>query len=332
MSETKTIKVGTIGYGGAFNMGKQHLDGLCANAGFVPAAVCDLDPSRLEVAKTDFPGIETYTDLDEMLAKSDVELLVVILPHNVHAEIALKCLRAGKHVIVEKPFAITVEECDEIIAMAKENNLLATTYHNRHWDANILTIKEHLSKIGRPYRWESFFGWRGKPRDWWRSDKAISGGILYDWGAHFMEWMLQCMEGEMTEVSGYAVSDIWPNPQEDELEAVVRFKGGALATHCASAAAMKGKDMIVIRGSEGAITATMKEIDLTTLNEAGEAVTTRVHLKPSESEKFYQNIHAHLFHGAELVITPELSRRVIQILHFATKSAEEGKAIPARYA
>src|SRR5688500_2553514 len=100
----KEIKVGTIGYGGAFNMGREHLQGLLRNEGFVARAVCDLDPARLAVAEEEFPGIQTYTDVDEMLAKSDVELLVIILPHNTHHSISLKCLKAGRHVIVEKPF------------------------------------------------------------------------------------------------------------------------------------------------------------------------------------------------------------------------------------
>ena len=128
-----------------------------------------------------------------MLRKSDVELLVVILPHNVHAEVAVKCLKAGRHVVVEKPFAITVKECDAMIAAAKKSKVLLSTYHNRHWDSNILTIMKHLPKIGRPFRWESHAGGYGEPGEWWRSYKKFSGGIIYDWGAHFTEWMLQVM-------------------------------------------------------------------------------------------------------------------------------------------
>ncbi|MCX7934107.1 MAG: Gfo/Idh/MocA family oxidoreductase, partial [Planctomycetota bacterium] len=75
------IKVGAIGYGGAFNMGKAHLSEM-QKAGMTPTAVAEIDESRLEVARKDFPGIETYTSVAEMLRRSEVHLLAIITPHN----------------------------------------------------------------------------------------------------------------------------------------------------------------------------------------------------------------------------------------------------------
>lgn len=329
----KTIKVGTIGYGGAFNMGRQHLNELIRNEGFVATAVCDLDPKRVEVAKQDFPGIQTYTDIDEMLAKSDVELLVIILPHNVHASVALKCVQAGRHVVVEKPFCVTVDECDELIAAAREKGVIASTYHNRHWDSNILTIMKHLPKIGRPFRWESYQGHYGKPNDWWRSFKDISGGAIYDWGAHFMEWMLQVMPYEMTEISGYAANDVWPGySNEDEIETVVRFGTQAVASHQFTSVAMEGKVPLRILGTKGTIVWDWQNVKLSTINDNGEAVTTVLRKEPAAGHKYYENIHAHLFHGEPLIITSEHARRVIQVLEYGTRSAEQGTAIKAKYA
>src|SRR5688572_18806086 len=107
-------------------MGRHHINELQLNQGFVAAAVCDLDPERVKVAEKDFPGIQTYTDVDTMLRKSDVELLVIILPHNLHAKVALQCLAAGRHVVVEKPFALTVDECDAMINMAKKKKVVVS--------------------------------------------------------------------------------------------------------------------------------------------------------------------------------------------------------------
>ncbi|MFW6256273.1 MAG: Gfo/Idh/MocA family protein, partial [Candidatus Sumerlaeota bacterium] len=89
------IKVGVVGYGGAFNMGYAHLNEM-QRAGMVPTAVAEIDPSRLEVATKDFPGIATFASLSEMLRKSDVNLVAIITPHNTHAKLALQCLRAGR--------------------------------------------------------------------------------------------------------------------------------------------------------------------------------------------------------------------------------------------
>jgi predicted dehydrogenase len=127
------IKVGCIGYGGAFNMGRAHLKEM-QKAGMTPTAVAEIDASRLKVAETDFPGIQTYTDVAAMLRKSDVNLLAIITPHNTHAKLALQCLRAGRHVVAEKPLAITTAECDAMIVEARKRKLVLSTYHNRHWD------------------------------------------------------------------------------------------------------------------------------------------------------------------------------------------------------
>lgn len=328
----KEIKVGTIGYGGAFNMGRHHLNDLTQNKGFVPAAVCDLDPERVKIAEKDYPGIQTYTDVATMLRKSDVELLVIILPHNVHAKVALQCMAAGRHVVVEKPFAITVAECDAMIAMGRKKGVVCSTYHNRHWDSNILTVMKHLPKIGRPFRWESFAGGYNQPREWWRSYKEVSGGIIYDWGAHFVEWMLQVMQDDMVEISGYQVKEVWKKfTNEDEMEALVRFKHNAVASHTATDIAMAGKDMIRITGTKGAMVVTHGTCDIFTKDDAGNRIKTSVTMEKARNGDYYKNLHAHLFDGKKLIITPEWARRVIQVLDYAGQSARKGVALKPKY-
>ena len=202
--KAEDIKVGVIGYGGAFNMGCAHLNEM-KKAGMIPAAVAEIDAKRLEVATKDFPGIETYTSVAEMLRKSDVNLLAIITPHNTHAQLAMQCLNAGRHVVCEKPLAITTAECDTMIAAAKKNKVVLSTYHNRHWDGLILEAMKHIraGEIGAVVRVDvQMAGWN-KPGDWWRSSKTISGGLLYDWGVHLLEYTLQVVNDDIREVSGY---------------------------------------------------------------------------------------------------------------------------------
>ena len=85
------IKVGVIGYGGAFNMGRRHLADM-QTAGMTPVAVAEVDPERLKIASEDFPRIDTYDSVTKMLKDSDVNLVVLITPHNTHAKLALQCL------------------------------------------------------------------------------------------------------------------------------------------------------------------------------------------------------------------------------------------------
>lgn len=325
------IKVGTIGYGGAFNMGREHLEQM-RDAGFEPTAVCDIDPDRVKIANDNFPGIETYTSVATMLRKSEVEMLAIILPHNVHAKVSLQCLKAGRHVVVEKPFAVTVDECDALIKEANKRKLVCSTFHNRHWDPIILTLRKHIKKIGRPFRWESFSGNYCQPGTWWRSDKKISGGIIYDWGAHFMEWALQVMPYEMKEVSGYMVDEVWKTTNEDELEAVVRFKNNAVASHTASNLCAAVKQEIRLTGTKGAFTATQSSLTLHKPDKnTGEVETVDIPLEKGLQHLYYKNVHDHMAKGKELIITPEWARRVIQVLDYASQSAKKNKALPVKY-
>ncbi|HOF18326.1 MAG TPA: Gfo/Idh/MocA family oxidoreductase, partial [Phycisphaerae bacterium] len=205
------IQVGVVGYGGAFNMGRAHFNEM-KQAGMTPLAVADPDEERLEIARRDFPGIETYTSMKEMLRKSAVNLITIITPHNTHAPLALAALRAGRHVVCEKPLAITTAECDAMIAAAKKSGVVISTYHNRHWDGCILRAVQAIRKdraVGEIVRIEAHMGGYGLPRDWWRTSKTISGGILYDWGVHLLEYALQLMPGKLVEVAGYAKEGFW---------------------------------------------------------------------------------------------------------------------------
>ncbi len=109
-SSSKTIRCGLIGYGPIYNFGKFHGLKIQSTEGLELTAIFSRSKERTNLAKGDFPEIETYNDIDAMLKEADIDLAVVITPHNAHAPIVLECLRAGKHVIVEKAMCITVAE------------------------------------------------------------------------------------------------------------------------------------------------------------------------------------------------------------------------------
>ncbi len=333
------IKVGVIGYGGAFNMGKGHLNEM-ASAGMVPAAVCDIDPKRLRVAQEEFPGIETYSSPAAMLRKSAVELVTIITPHNTHAALAVQCLRAGRHVVVEKPFAITTAECDRMFAAARKHRRLLSTYHNRHWDGCILRAVRAVraGAIGEVVRVEARMGSWGKPRDWWRTSKTISGGILYDWGVHLLEYTFQIITAGIVEVAGFVKSGFWAaktrwkaNTNEDEGFLVVRYDNGAWSSLRISSVESNGKPgWFEITGTTGSYVFDYRTYTLIR-HRGGATVTETGANPPSEHQKFYDNVAAHLTKGTRLVISPEWARRPVHVLDLAGRSAKAGKALPARY-
>jgi predicted dehydrogenase len=332
------IKVGVIGYGGAFNMGRSHLNEM-AKAGMTPTAVAELDPERLKVAEADFPGIATYTSVATMLKKSDVNLLAIITPHNTHAKLALQCLNAGRHAVCEKPLAITTQECDAMIAAAQKNKVVLSTYHNRHWDGHILEAVKRIKTgvIGDLVRVECRMGHYMQPGDWWRSSKKTSGGVLYDWGVHLLEYALQIIDSDITEVSAYSHSGFWKtkwekDTVEDEATAVIRFKSGCMLTLRITTLDHNPRPGIVeFSGTKGTYLMDFAGFEIYQYNAKGEINVLKGRNPASEGWKLYQNIADHLVKGEKLIITPEWSRRPIHILDLANQSAKSGKAVKAKY-
>ena len=141
-----------------------------------------------------YPDVKTYRKLEDMLADDAVELVVVNTPNYTHYEYAKKALEAGKHVVVEKPFTITVEEGNELIALAKKQNKKLSVYQNRRYDSDYKTIKKILSQniLGDIVEVELHFD-RFKEELSPKLHKEIPGpgsGSLYDLGSHLIDQAL----------------------------------------------------------------------------------------------------------------------------------------------
>ncbi len=336
-------KVAVIGYGAAFNMGRHHLREM-ERAGMIPTAVCDLDKERLKAARQDFPGIKTYTRAAALLSKTDVDLVTVITPHATHTPLALQCLKAGRAVVIEKPMTVTTAQCDRLIAESEKQGVLLSTYHNRHWDGHILKALEVIQsgEIGDVYKIEAHIGGWGKPGEWWRTQRSISGGILYDWGVHLLEYALQILQpSKLIEVSGYAKTGFWQDQlpygedvNEDEAQLVARFEGGrwiSLNVSHLDSHPKNERGVLEITGTTGTYIMHFDRF-IIRKHEGSELVIREGKNVPSEGQKFYNNIAATLEGTAELIITPQWARRPVHILDLAVQSAQKGRAVSAKYA
>lgn len=329
VAKKSTWRVGVIGYGGAFNMGKTHLESLRKNEGFIPSAVCDLDPKRVEAARADFPGIGVYTDPAKMFREADLDLVIIITPHNSHAKLTLQALKAGIGVVVEKPMAITTAEVAAMVDTAKRKKLFLSTFHNRRWDGDFMALKKIVAEgsIGRIFRIEAGFNGYRKQGNWWRSVKAVSGGNVYDWGAHFTDWILGIMPQKIATVTGYMVK----NPafkeydNEDHSEVHVRFADGAWSTLTISNIAAVQKPQWTILGEQGSI---VHAGDKWIVKEwhRGRIVTTEIPFEKSNWDGYYANVAAHIAKGEKLSVTPESAARVIGVLDTAYLSSKKGGA------
>ena len=328
------IKSGVVGFGGAHGMGRYHVEHLRA-AGVAPIAMVDPDPQRLSAAQQDFPELERYRSVTDMLSRSEVNLVVIVTPHNTHAKLAIQCMKAGRHVITEKPFAITTSECDRMIAEAKRRRVMLSTYHNRHWDSDPVDAVRQIRRgvIGQVVGVELNMCQYAPPDNSWRGSKSISGGILYDWGAHILEWGLQLIDSPMVEVTGFATRGFWAaktkwknDTIEDEVHAVVRFKSGQRLSLCISQISIDSPPKLVVKGTKGNYVAGK------IIRQKGNQTITSTHrLPPRHPERYYQNVVAHLTKGTPLVITAQWARRPIHIMDLANRSAILGRSLRARY-
>ena len=335
------ITVGVIGYGGAraYSMGRVHIES-ARDAGMRPVAIAEIDPKRRITAREENPDLAVYQSVEEMFRKSDVELVVVVTPHNTHAKLIVQSLNTGRHVITEKPMALTTAECDRILATAKRNKRLATAFHNRHWDGCIMGAVRAVQKgtIGEVVRVSARMGQHGKPADTWRGSRLLSGGILYDWGVHCVEYALQILEGRIVEVTGFAHHGTWAakshwseDANEDDAYAVVRFSSGQHFTlHMTSIDANTSPYWLEITGTKGSYLFNNDHFEL--VRPKGTGVQRTSGRNPQSNwTAFYHNIADYLTRKAPLIITPEWSRRPIHVIDLAVRSAKAGRTLRAKY-
>ena len=179
-----------IGYGG---MGGWHINQMREKFGgrAQVLGIYDISPEAVERAKKN--GIHAYASREELLADERIDLVTIATPNDVHKEIAIDALNAGKNVISEKPVTLSVPDYEEMVAAAKKNSRLFTTHQNRRWDEDYLIVRKLIEEntLGKVFRIEHRVqGSRGVPGDW-RNQKEHGGGMVLDWGIHLLDQVLQ---------------------------------------------------------------------------------------------------------------------------------------------
>ena len=225
------LRTAIVGCGKVGHLHAQALRRLSESA-FV--AVCDTDLQRAQQFAADY-GVKAYTDVEDMIAGSGVEMLTVCTPHPAHAEPAIQAANAGVHVLIEKPLAASLADCDAILEAGKKSGVKIGTMCQRRFYAPSQRIKRALDegKLGRPILGSVImYGWRDEAyykSDVWRGSwKTEGGGVLVNQAPHQLD-LLQWYMGPIDELFGY-----WDNLNhpyievEDTAIAVLRFKNGGL--------------------------------------------------------------------------------------------------------
>lgn len=171
-------------------------------------ATCDIIPERAERARQELGTESSFSSIEELLENDGIDLVDICTPPYSHAEIAIKALRAGKHVICEKPMALTLEDAKRMIQTSRETDKHLYIGHTRRFDRRWVQVKEQISsgRIGEPVsiRWNER-GWAGFPKDNWHWDPQ-NGGALMDLGVHVTDLFTWLLDALPTEVYAKAVS------------------------------------------------------------------------------------------------------------------------------
>lgn len=225
------LRVGIIGCGG---ISRVHLDSLLNMNNAKIVAVCDIKPDRLKAAQ-ERTGADAYDNWEALLKREDIDIVHILTPHYLHAPMSIAALKAGKHVLTEKPMATTVEDAHKMIDAAKDaKGTLSVIFQNRY-NASTVAVKEMLEKgeLGKlvcarasicwhreaPYYTES--GWRG-------SLTTEGGGTLINQAIHTLD-LLSYLGGPIKRVLGHVSTDLLRDSieVEDNCHAVFEYESGA---------------------------------------------------------------------------------------------------------
>lgn len=177
-------KVALIGYG---HMGSWHVAHFEKSDVVELSGIYDIDPAKCEKAREN--GLSAYPSVEAIFADEQVDIVLIATPNEFHKPYTLAALAAGKHVISEKPVALSSSDLSEMIDAANAAGRCFTVHQNRRWDCDYMMMREiyESGDLGEVTAIESrYHGSRGIPGDW-RGERAHGGGMIYDWGVHLID-------------------------------------------------------------------------------------------------------------------------------------------------
>lgn len=260
------MRFAIVGFGA---IGPVHLEALNNVADAEPVVAIDTDAGRREAAAERY-GIATAASLDKALASHSFDAVAVCTPPGSHAEVALAAARAGKHVVIEKPIAATLEDADRLIEVCASHDAQIAVVHQRRFDPVFERVRALVDagSFGRVvlagafvplWRSREYFAevpWRG---EW----AATGGGALTSQAIHWVDLLLALL-GDVVRVTGHAATLHHAVDVEDTVAAVLEFRSGALGTILAGTAVYAGDatsesmypslpERLEIYGTEGSV-------------------------------------------------------------------------------
>ncbi len=351
-TRTGDLGVGVVGYGPFGGMG--YLHGLAATEtdGLALVAAADSAPERLVAARADFPDLAGHASAGSLAADPAVDIAIIATPPVFHAELALELLRAGKHVVIEKPMCLRRDDADAIIETAREHDRTVTVHQSRRWDRDWLAVRNVTGRgdIGEVFNIETFVGGFEHPCRAWHSEESVSGGAIYDWGSHHIDWIIQLYGSAPSRVLCSAHTRVWHDTTNaDQLSLWMQWADGREATFRQSDVCAIRRPKFHIEGTRGTIEGHYRPlrtdavepgrghvervshhaeapVDLTVATYDGTMGLRESTVPPAPAPGwgFHRNLADHLLLGEPLAVRPEQSRDVVAVLEAGHRSGANG--------
>lgn len=266
MTDATNVRFGLIGYG---LFGVHHARAIAAAPGAELRAIAVPSVSSQARARQDHPSAAVYADYRELLARDDLDAVSVVVPNRWHAEIGREVLRSGRHLLLEKPMALSLADCDALLALARQHGRVLAVGHELRVSRLWGQVRRHIQQgvIGRPKAVLvelSRFPYRPGSSGW-RYDQQRVGSWILEEPIHFFDlarWYLtECGEPLAVDARGNARRTDAPADLADHFAAFVDFPGGAYAVVVQTLSAFEHHQTVKVSGTEGTIWATWSAPD-----------------------------------------------------------------------
>jgi scyllo-inositol 2-dehydrogenase (NADP+) len=323
------IRVGLLAYGA---IGHEHNLAVQGTPGLELTAVCDVNPDRIAAARELAPAVEAFADATTMLDSGLIDLVVISTPPNSHYQWAKEALERGLNVVLEKPMALTADQCDELMDLAAQNHLLLVVYQNRRYDADFVTMMRLVSEgaIGDVFHYDSFVGGYSEPCTYWHSNAEVSGGAIFDWGSHFIDQVLTVIPDTIAHVSGNNHKRVWLHATNaDHAHVTITFTSGVQATFVNSDLAAARKPKFYVLGTKGAIVGdwdpaaepAVADLPAILTLHSHDGLRSVVPLDEVQPFSFHQSLVDYFHHNTPMSVQALQSRNVVAIMEAAERSA-----------
>jgi predicted dehydrogenase len=337
------IRVGLIGFG--FVSKTFHVPLLQATDGYRIIAVSSSRPADVSAV---LPDVDVVSNPQALATHPDIDLVVIASPNETHAPLAEAAMRAGRNVVVDKPFTITVEEARHLAAVAKEKDVLLSVFQNRRWDSDFLTIQDAIRRdlTGRVVLFESRIDrYRPEVRDRWREIPGPGAGLLYDLGPHLIDQTL-LLFGIPDSVQATLAKQRRGARTDDFFQLVLRY-GEMVATLQAGSLVSGGRARFSVHGERASVVKLKPDVqedqlragvvpgsrdwgldpDNAVLYEGATGDTHVLKAARGDQRGYYVALREALHGRAPNPVSPEQGAAVMAIIEAGLRSDAEGRRV-----